>query len=178
MLADASGSVESYTHIVGELPGTDWIDRDLPMARTRTSALPSELAWLGSYDADRNAIIDGNEMCQAWLIKLAELKSAKAYDAAALRTFGSLASASGEAMNQDKLGNCVDLATRKAMRAEIKSLVASRRADPTTLAAVEAMFDHIAPSDDFRDDAFGDTGFGGSDAGGGGDGAGGGGGGL
>lgn len=175
MLADSNGGLERFSDVIGTLPAARWYDADLPLDPTRTSGLPQELAWLGSYDVDHDAVLDRKELCSAWLTKLAEIKSSRSYDAAALRSYGAQASG-GPAVTVTAVGDpCPDVATRKAVRAELAAAVAARRAAPTTIAAVEAMFDRIGPADeDLRGDGGSGSGSGGGDGGGdGGDGGGG-----
>lgn len=177
MLADAGGGLERYSDVIGHLPAARWYDADLPLEPTRTSGLPQELAWLGSYDVDHDAVLDRSELCRAWLTKLAEIKTSRSYDAVSLRSYGAQAS-NAHAVAVTAPGEpCPDVETRRAMRAELTAAIAARRAKPTTIAAVEAMFDRIAPADeDLHGGGSGDGGAGGGSAAGGGGGGGGGGG--
>ncbi|MBK8906742.1 MAG: hypothetical protein IPM60_02215 [Rhodospirillales bacterium] len=180
LLADSNGGVERYADVIGTLPTARWYDADLPLEPTRTSGLPQALAWLGNYDVDLDAVLDRNELCRAWFTKLAEIKSSRPYAAAALRSYGAQASASPAVAATAAADPCLDVNTRRAARAALTAAIAARRAHPTTLAEVEAMFDRIAPAEEVLGGAaFGDGGAGGSGSGGdgGGDGAGGGGGG-
>lgn len=106
VLVDSKGNTKPYTDSVGDLPVADSGQQDLPSKAEKIKSLPSNLAWLEHYDTNQNGKIDKNEMCHAWLIKLAELKTKNTFSPGQLRI-------ASQSDTSSKKGFCIPLVQRE-----------------------------------------------------------------
>lgn len=139
VLVDSKGNSEPYTDIVGTLPVADSGQQDIPSKAEKIKSLPNNLAWLEQYGTNQNGKIDKNEMCHAWLIKLAELKTKNTFSPEQLRIVSQSEASSQKAF-------CIPLVQRKAVYAQVEQVLKSETSDDAIVQASKSLVDHFSPT--------------------------------
>jgi len=150
---DGNGDLKKYSDLVSNVPVADFNQNDLPRKSQKIKSLPDELMWLKAHDIDQNDKVDQKEMCQVWLIKLAELRTGNNYSDQTLR-------AVSQGSISPKQGLCVPLAHRKAVYKQIVQALSTEDTELATAKDARSLLNHLAPGS-ISNDKGGDGGGGG-----------------